>query len=143
MELYTCLCCGYKTMDQEPPGTFSICPKCLWEDDDAMTRNPDLWGGANSVSMRRAQHNVIEFGVSEEGIENTRENMPEEYEKDLTWKPIWETKKSTSSSISIEGEIFCKKRNKKIDIERFSSQFENMLKQNGWMFGGEFEQVEK
>ncbi len=143
MKRYTCICCGYKTLEEKPPGTFLICPKCLWEDDDAMASNPDLWGGANNVSLRSAQHNVIKLGVSEEELDNTYEHTSEEYEKDITWKPIWEIKDSTSSSISIEGEIFCKKRNKKIDIERFSSQFENMLKQNGWTFGGEFKQIEK
>jgi rubrerythrin len=22
---YTCPCCGYKTLDEEPPGTYDIC----------------------------------------------------------------------------------------------------------------------
>lgn len=28
-----CLSCGYKTLDEEPPGTYDICEICFWEDD--------------------------------------------------------------------------------------------------------------
>lgn len=34
IELYTCPCCGYKTLEECPPGTFEICPICHWEDDN-------------------------------------------------------------------------------------------------------------
>ena len=30
---YTCPCCGYKTLDEEPPNTYDICEICFWEDD--------------------------------------------------------------------------------------------------------------
>ena len=30
---YTCPCCGYKTLDEKPPGTYAICSICYWEDD--------------------------------------------------------------------------------------------------------------
>lgn len=137
MKLYTCICCGYKTMDEEPPGTFSICPKCFWEDDGV---NPDSWGGANGISLRTAQRNVIRFGVSDEWYIN--EHSTREYEKDMTWKPVWETEESQSAFILINGDVFCKKKNKNVDINRFNEQFEKMLKQNGWVFAGELKQSE-
>jgi hypothetical protein len=28
-----CLSCGYKTLDEEPSGTYDICEICFWEDD--------------------------------------------------------------------------------------------------------------
>lgn len=30
---YTCPCCGYKTLDEEPTDTYAICKICFWEDD--------------------------------------------------------------------------------------------------------------
>ncbi|MBN6888739.1 hypothetical protein JRF95_19980 [Cytobacillus horneckiae] len=30
---YTCLCCGNKTLNEEPPDTYEICETCFWEDD--------------------------------------------------------------------------------------------------------------
>nr|WP_214837916.1 CPCC family cysteine-rich protein [Exiguobacterium sp. s36] len=138
MKIYTCICCGYKTMEKKPPGTFAICPNCFWEDEGV---NPDCWGGANGISLRTAQRNVIRFGVSDECYVN--EYSTKEYQKDVMWKPIWETENSQSSLILIDGNVFCKKKNKNIDINRFNEQFEKMLKQNGWTFGGEFVQSEE
>lgn len=31
---YTCPCCGYKTLDEEPTDTYEICKICFWEDDE-------------------------------------------------------------------------------------------------------------
>ncbi|NIP43329.1 MAG: hypothetical protein GWN61_14025, partial [candidate division Zixibacteria bacterium] len=30
--IYTCPCCGYRTLD-DPPGSYDICGICFWEDD--------------------------------------------------------------------------------------------------------------
>lgn len=43
---YTCPCCGYKTLDEEPPDTFDICRICFWEDDGVQFQDPDFEGGA-------------------------------------------------------------------------------------------------
>lgn len=61
---YACPCCGFRTLDEEPPGTFAICPVCYWEDDDAQFRDPDFAGGANEVSLSQARANFREFGAS-------------------------------------------------------------------------------
>ncbi len=53
---YTCPCCGYKSLDLEPPGTFVICEVCDWEDDSVQFGDPDCEGGANGYSLRQAQH---------------------------------------------------------------------------------------
>lgn len=59
---YACQCCGYLTLDMEPPGTFSICPICFWQDD--YLGDPDEISGANGVSFREAQENYKELGAS-------------------------------------------------------------------------------
>ncbi|MBC6973621.1 hypothetical protein H9I32_14995 [Bacillus sp. Xin] len=52
---YTCPCCGYKTLEEEPPGTFDICSICFWEDDNVQFDDPDYEGGANEESLRQYQ----------------------------------------------------------------------------------------
>lgn len=42
---YPCPCCGYMTFDQ-PPGSYSLCGVCDWEDDNVQLAFP-LAGGAN------------------------------------------------------------------------------------------------
>ncbi|WP_420540544.1 CPCC family cysteine-rich protein (plasmid) [Paenibacillus polymyxa] len=66
MGKYTCLCCGYKTLDDEPPGTYDICEICFWEDDGIQFADPDYDGGANIVSLRQGQQNYKVFGACEE-----------------------------------------------------------------------------
>ncbi|WP_212972005.1 CPCC family cysteine-rich protein [Bacillus sp. J14TS2] len=75
---YTCPCCGYKTLEEEPPGSYEICSICFWEDD----------GGANIPSLRKAQKNFLEFGACEERcIEFVRK--PNKFDiKDPNWKPL-------------------------------------------------------
>lgn len=64
--LYPCPCCGYKTLNAKPPGTYLICPICCWEDDgDATHEWGYSWGGSNNVSLRQAQRNFIAFGACE------------------------------------------------------------------------------
>jgi rubredoxin len=60
---YACPCCGFLTLEEEPPGTFDICPVCNWEDDNVQFRYPTA-GGANRVSLVEAKRNFVEFGAS-------------------------------------------------------------------------------
>lgn len=52
---YTCPCCGYKTLEEEPPGTFDICSICFWEDDNVQFDDPDYEGGVNEESLKQHQ----------------------------------------------------------------------------------------
>ncbi|MDQ0194587.1 rubrerythrin [Paenibacillus wynnii] len=45
MTKFTCPCCGYKTLDEEPPGTYDICKICFWEDDGVQFDDPDMQAG--------------------------------------------------------------------------------------------------
>ena len=83
----TCPCCGYKTLDEQPPGTYDICPICFWEDDGLQFEDPDYEGGANDVSLRTAQRNFLQFGACEAAmLQHVRKPTPDD-EKDLDWKP--------------------------------------------------------
>ncbi|QCR31951.1 CPCC family cysteine-rich protein [Lysinibacillus sp. SGAir0095] len=85
---YTCPCCGYKTLEEEPPGKHDICSICFWEDDEVQYNDPDYEGGANIPSLRKAQKNYVLFRACEERcIEFVRE-LNENDVKDLDWKPL-------------------------------------------------------
>lgn len=76
---YTCPCCGYLTFDEEPPGTFEICPVCGWEDDEVQFRDQTYNGGANMVSLEEARRNFMTLGaISEASLGFVRKPFPEE-----------------------------------------------------------------
>ncbi|MCT4776691.1 MULTISPECIES: CPCC family cysteine-rich protein [Exiguobacterium] len=88
---YTCPCCGYQTLNEEPPGTYDICGICFWEDDGVQFRDPDYEGGANTVSLRQAQQNYIRFGVSELLFSDSVRTPTEHDIKDSKWRPLTNT----------------------------------------------------
>jgi hypothetical protein len=61
-ERFPCLCCGYRTLPEEPPMTYNICPVCAWEDDSSKLDGPC---GPNTVSLREARINFEATGASE------------------------------------------------------------------------------
>lgn len=85
---YTCPCCGYKTLEEEPPGTHDICPICFWEDDWVQFDEPDYEGGANNVSLREAQKNFINFGASEKKVLPSVRKPTKHDIKDPAWKSL-------------------------------------------------------
>ncbi len=85
---YTCPCCGYKTLDDIPPGTHDICDICFWEDDEAQYTDVNFEGGANSHSLRQAQKNYLAFGASNKRcIEFVRKPNKQDI-RDSNWKPL-------------------------------------------------------
>ncbi len=58
---FACPCCQFLTIDEEPPGTFQVCPVCFWEDDFAQFQDPSFAGGANSMSLKEARENFQSF----------------------------------------------------------------------------------
>lgn len=85
---YTCPCCGYKTLDEVPPGTYDICSICFWEDDELQFNEPDYDGGANKPSLIEAQLNFLHFGASDKNLLDFVRKPSESDLKDPTWKPI-------------------------------------------------------
>jgi len=62
---FACPCCGYLTLEQEPPGSFGLCEVCWWEDDSVQFADPDYEGGANEPSLRQARELFRQIGVSD------------------------------------------------------------------------------
>jgi hypothetical protein len=76
---YPCPCCGFLTLEEQPPGTFEICPVCRWEDDNIQGSDPEYAGGANVVSLREARENFRTFGASQARFrDRVRDPTPEE-----------------------------------------------------------------
>ena len=56
-EMYFCLCCGYQTLDDKPPGTYLVCPICFWT---------DVEGDYGIIKeLRQAQLNYVSKGASD------------------------------------------------------------------------------
>jgi hypothetical protein len=85
---YTCPCCGFKTFDKKPPGTYEICKICFWEDNSFQYHNPDFKGGTNEVSLREAQTNFIKIGASRKRFLNYVHKPTKNDVKDPSWQPL-------------------------------------------------------
>ena len=66
---FACVCCGELTMDEQPPGTYQVCPVCGWEDDKVQFKNPDLAGGANELSLHQARERDLQ------GLHNEKDTI--------------------------------------------------------------------
>jgi len=76
---YLCPCCNMRTLDEEPPGTYEICPVCGWEDDEVQFNNPNYSGGANEVSLVEAKKNFQTIGaIDKKSLEYVRHPTQEE-----------------------------------------------------------------
>jgi ribonuclease HII len=76
---FACPCCGNLTLPLEPPGSFSLCEVCWWEDDPVQFADPDYAGGANAASLNRARELFRSIGVSDEKLKG-HERAPREDE---------------------------------------------------------------
>lgn len=61
---FTCPCCGHKTFEL-PPGSYTVCPVCFWEDDGVQLLDPGYRGGANKPSPMECQANYRRDGACE------------------------------------------------------------------------------
>ena len=84
---YPCPCCGHLVF-REPPGSYSICPICFWEDDNIQLRWPDWPGGANKPSLIESQQNFMAMGAMEYRFAgNVRGAAADEPVEDR-WRPV-------------------------------------------------------
>jgi len=82
---YTCPCCGYKTFDNKPPGTYEICTICFWEDDKVQFENPDFSRATNDLSLKEAQRNFLKIGASNKRFLQYVRKPTEKDKKDPNW----------------------------------------------------------
>lgn len=76
---FLCPCCGFRTLNREPPGTYDLCPVCGWEDDGVQFKDPNRRGGANEESLNEARANFRQFGASSRAdLPFARKPLPEE-----------------------------------------------------------------
>jgi hypothetical protein len=76
---YRCPCCGNFTLEEEPPGTYDICPVCFWEDDPIQLDDPTMPGGANKLSLDESRRNFKDFGAVEQRLRKyVRPPLPDE-----------------------------------------------------------------
>ena len=83
---FFCPCCGYKTLNEEPPGTYNICSICFWEDDPYQFKEWNYSEGANKVSLIQGQKNFEAFGACDRDmVKNTRKPNKNDERKE-NWK---------------------------------------------------------
>jgi ribosomal protein S18 acetylase RimI-like enzyme len=85
--LFTCPCCGYRTL-KEPPGSYSICPICFWEDDPVQLLDPAYRGGANDPSLTDCQANFARIGACEERLATFVRPPKADETRDPEWRPV-------------------------------------------------------
>ncbi len=60
---YFCPCCGYRTLNGKPPGTYQICPVCYWEDDYVQSMDASISGPPNGISLEEARSNFSKYSA--------------------------------------------------------------------------------
>ena len=87
MATFPCPCCGHLVFS-EPPGSYSICPICFWEDDNIQLRWPDYAGGANKPSLIESQRNYSQIGATEKRFTGIVRGAAADEAVEDGWRPI-------------------------------------------------------
>lgn len=88
-QLYTCPCCGYRTLS-DLPGSYEICHVCFWEDDQVQILDPWYAGGANRPSLIEAQQNFSRFGACDQHGRQFVKGVLSGDKRDPEWRPAKE-----------------------------------------------------
>jgi len=65
---WPCLCCGFATLTDKPPGSNLNCPVCFWQDNLLGAEQTELTIKPNRVSLDTARMNFLEFGAAEKRL---------------------------------------------------------------------------
>jgi hypothetical protein len=85
-----CPACGFLTLEGAY-GSYVICDRCGWEDDQVQLANPACGGGANSESLIEAQANALARYPA--GVE-----VADGLRRDLRWRPLNESEKRAAKA---------------------------------------------
>ena len=83
-DLFTCPCCGFKTLENNVRNSFEICTLCDWEDDGIQYDDPDYRGGANENSLREEQYHFLKKKI-----------VHHKFYKDPSWNILSKASKQT------------------------------------------------
>ncbi|MBW4647460.1 MAG: hypothetical protein KME06_01985 [Kastovskya adunca ATA6-11-RM4] len=86
VQAYPCLCCGYKTLTKEPPGSYEICPICFWE--DSLADWSWQHASSNGIGLIQAQRNFLAFGACDRQWLDSVRCPTEEEERNPNWQTI-------------------------------------------------------
>jgi hypothetical protein len=76
---FACPCCGFLTLPAQSPGSWEICPVCLWQDDPMGFERPGKPHGPNPISLYQARKNFLVFGACEDRmLRHVRSPLPHE-----------------------------------------------------------------
>lgn len=81
---HACPCCGYRTFAAPPPGSYIVCPICVWEDLPQHQHQPDPY----CIALRRAQRTFLETGVSDPRHRHLARPVAAHDQRPQGWQPI-------------------------------------------------------
>lgn len=84
---FPCPCCGYLVFTTEP-GSYQVCPICLWQDNLAQLRFPLMPGGANTVSLETAQQNFVACGAAEKRNAGLAREPFNDEQREASWRAL-------------------------------------------------------
>lgn len=71
VERHPCPCCGFRTLDEAPPGTHDICRACGWQDDLVQIDDPSNAGEPHPYSLRGRRAAFVQELADDPGKERS------------------------------------------------------------------------
>ena len=85
--MYSCPCCGYRVLEEKPPGSYLVCPICFWEDTEEVE------------GLRQARLNFVRIGAcAPDWLEQVRCPTARDV-RDPNWQLLDEKIKNDGSQI--------------------------------------------
>ncbi|EFH82307.1 CPCC family cysteine-rich protein [Ktedonobacter racemifer] len=63
---FACYCCGFLTLEEDPWGSYEICPVCYWEQTHTQVDYPDSVG-PNGITLQEARKNFKRYHLQTAG----------------------------------------------------------------------------
>ncbi|MEM9913340.1 MAG: DUF6714 family protein [Planctomycetota bacterium] len=93
MAKHPCECCGHRTLDDPPGGTYQICPVCFWED-APYAEDHSCQQFSNGPTLRQAQRNYAEYGAATRDFLNAVRPAEPNEKRAPDWRTLDEVDKA-------------------------------------------------